>query len=214
MFWVPFFFLLCYYALQLHYQYDVGFLCPTNIWHKTECQRFKTNVSTPLRGLEAKHQEFEHVECCRKWTKAKYEEWGKRATSLTTIITFLLGIYVGRIITGWWSRVASIPDIENSLLMLAGLVSSNNPKFQLPADEDQTQSNGETKVKSTQFPIGVLEAKKMIARYGLLSWTLCFSTISPSFKRNFKTLEQLKEKGLLKEREKSEVTVRKYDNIY
>ena len=208
MFWVPFFFLLCYYALQLHYQYDVGFLCPTNIWHKTECQRFDTNVSTPLRGLEAKHQEFEHVECCRKWTKAKYEEWGKRATSLTTIITFLLGIYVGRIITGWWSRVASIPDIENSLLMMAGLVSVDNPKFQLPAVEDQTEKN-----EDSQFPVGVLEAKKMIARYGLLSWTLCFCTISPVFNRSFKTLQELEEKGLLKGREMSELKVKRYDII-
>ena len=204
MFWVPLIFLAAYYFLQCHYQFDWGFLCPEGIWNET-CKTY-TNKSMPLRGFQPKDQ---HTECCRKWTKVKYEEWGKRATSLTSIITFLLGFYVSRIVVTWWSRVASIPDIENSLLMLAGLVSSNNPKFQLPADEDQTQSNGETKVKSTQFPIGVLEAKKMIARYGLLSWTLCFSTISPSFKRNFKTLEQLKDKGLLKEREKCEVMVRK-----
>ena len=61
--------------------------------------------------------------------------------------------------------MASIPDIENSLLMMAGLVSVDNPKFQLPAVEDQTEKN-----EDSQFPVGVLEAKKMIARYGLLSW--------------------------------------------
>ena len=50
----------------------------------------------------------------------------------------------------------------------------------------------------------------MVARFGLLAWTLCFNTISPVFRKEFNTFEKLKKKGLLKDRELVELKVNKY----
>ena len=73
MFWVPLIFLAAYYFLQCHYQFDWGLLCPEGIWNET-CKTY-TNKSLPLRGFQPKDQ---HTECCRKWTKVKYEEMLER----------------------------------------------------------------------------------------------------------------------------------------
>ena len=105
MFWVPVFFLIFYYLLQLHYQWDLGFLCPHNIWNDSECKRtispntttnptnLNSTIATPLLVFYDK----DHDECCRKWTKKRYGEWGARATKLSSLLSFLLGFYVARI---------------------------------------------------------------------------------------------------------------------
>lgn len=90
--------------------------------------------------------------------------------------------------------------MEPSLLIFAGLVSHDNSKFSLPVSKEGKKS-------CTDFSGATLEAKKTIARYGILAWVLCFNTISLSFNRKFKTVEQLKKKGLLKEREESGLKV-------
>ena len=82
--------------------------------------------------------------------------------------------------------------------MFAGLTSSQNPKFRLPVRTDDANQTPETSHESsTDFLRAVLEAEKMIARFGLLSWTLCFNTMSPIFRQEFGTFAKLKEKGLL-----------------
>ena len=63
------------------------------------------------------------------------------------------------------SQVQGIPDPKGPLLMLGGLVKNPDPKHPT------------TDVTSTT---GVLEAKKMIARYCLLSWTMCYNTFNNS----------------------------------
>merc|ERR1711971_46046 len=206
MFWFPFCFLIAYYAMQMHYQKDMGFLCLRNIMHKTECEKSPntTTTTTSMPDTEFHLDEKEYVECCRKWTKQKYKDWGARAEKLSSLLTFLLGIYVGRIVVSWWSQVCGNPDIDNSVLMFAGLASIKNPKFRLPIRKEDT--NGKTSyVSSRDFPRAVLEAEKMIARYGLLSWTLCFNTMSPIFRKGFNTFEKLRKKGLLNDREETEL---------
>jgi len=209
MVWFPAIFLLLYYIVQWQYQADKGLLCPRNIWSDTECAKSPNpNTSLPLLGRNGMFQlaEKEHTKCCRKWTKKKYEEWGERATKLSSLLTFLLGFYVARIVSSWWSQVCGIPDIDNLVLMFAGLASSENHKFTLPLRRKDANQNTETSYdSSTDFPRAVLEAEKMIARYGLLSWTLCFNTMSPIFRKEFGTFEKLKEKGLLHPREQEEL---------
>ena len=211
MVWFPFFFLIFYYLMQLHYQWDLGYLCPRDIWNETECKKSPNpNTSLPILGPDGKFQlaEREHLECCRKWTKTRYGEWGGRAEKLSSLLTFLLGFYVARIVASWWSQVCGNPNIDNSVLMFAGLTSSKNPKFRLPLRRNDTTQNTETSYdSSTAFPRAVLEAEKMIARYGLLSWTLCFNTMSPIFRKKFGTFEDLRRKGLLLKREETELKV-------
>ena len=108
---------------------------------------------------------------------------------------------MSRTVASWSSTTRSIPTMEPSLLIFAGLVSDANSKFNLPVSK-------EGKKGCTDFSAAVLEAKKTIARYGILSWVLCFNTISLSFCRQFKTVEQLKKKGLLKDREEYGLKVR------
>ena len=123
-------------------------------------------------------------------------------------LTFLLGFYVSRIVACWWNQVCGIPDIDNTVLMFAGLASTENHKFSLPLQNVDTNQNTETSEDSTNdFPRAVLEAEKMIARYGLLSWTLCYNSISPIFRKEFGTFDALKKKKLLHAREETELRV-------
>ena len=134
--------------------------------------------------------------------KVKYGEWEKRMAALTSLLTFLLGFYMSQIMSTWWSTVSTIPDPESSLLTFAWLVSDKNPNFSLPLPK------GETRISSDKrYPRAVLEAQKMIGRYSLLAWTLCFNNISHIFHEKFKTFEQLNRKGLIKDREISELKV-------
>ena len=102
------------------------------------------------------------------------------------------------------------------------LDSSQNPKFRLPVRTDDANQNPETSHEnpetshenpetshesSTDFLRAVLEAEKMIARFGLLSWTLCFNTMSPIFRQEFGTFAKLKDKGLLQAWEEKELKV-------
>ena len=217
MFWFPFIFLVLYYVLQWNYQNDKGFLCPNGIWNKDQCKRPNTtssenNTSSPnsksLLGFLPRGHTNDHTKCCREWTKQKYSEWGDRAVTLSSLLTFLLGFYVSRIVACWWNQVCGIPDIDNTVLMLAGLVSSENQKFRLPLRKSDTNQNRKTDSNSSSdFPGTVLEAEKMVARFGLLAWTLCFNTISPVFRKEFNTFEKLKKKGLLNDRELVELKV-------
>ena len=48
---------------------------------------------------------------------------------------------------------------------------------------------------------GELEARKMVARYCLLAWTMCYNTFKGPLALEFGTAGQLLEKGLLQDRE-------------
>ena len=50
-------------------------------------------------------------------------------------------------------------------------------------------------------PRAVTAAKKMISRYCLLAWTMCFSTLSRPLRDQYGSVGQLLEKRLLTERE-------------
>ena len=56
-------------------------------------------------------------------------------------------------------------------------------------------------------PLAVLQAKKMVARYCLLAWTMCFTTFSRPLATNLGTTGGLLEKKLLREEELASLQV-------
>merc|ERR1712130_1034726 len=185
--------LIALFLWQINFQLDLGWFCTHELLTQGAdvCPPpASTNSSIGLLTPE------EGIKCCRTLTTQMYLEWGQRLQSLTRLLTFLLGFYMSRTVASWSDTVRKIPTMEHSLLIFAGLVSDENSKFTLPVSKEGKKS-------CTDFSAAVLEAKKTIARYGILSWVLCFNTISLNFNRKFKTVEQLKKKGLLKEREES-----------
>ena len=98
----------------------------------------------------------------------------------------------------------SIPDAEGPQVMLGGLIKP---------DPDQPQD-------SLTSPGAVLEAQKMVARYCLLAWTMCFSTFSQPLERSFSSepegkfsARELIKKGLLREEELRVLQVTRDPNI-
>lgn len=67
-------------------------------------------------------------------------------------------------------------------------------------EETHKDNNDKTKVCLTSH-LAAVEAKKLISRYCLLSWTLCCTTFSLPLQHQFGSPEQLVEKGLLRQRE-------------
>merc|ERR1719341_125276 len=188
-----FLFFLSYFLWQINFQLDLGWFCTHELLTQGADVCSTGASSNSSAGLLTPE---EGTQCCRILTEQMYVEWGQRLQSLTRLLTFLLGFYMSRTVASWSDTVRKIPTMEPSLLIFAGLVSHDNSKFSLPVSKEGKKS-------CTDFSGATLEAKKTIARYGILAWVLCFNTISLSFNRKFKTVEQLKKKGLLKEREES-----------
>ena len=138
----------------------------------------------PGHGHDQDHAESaeEAAQCNRIW-----HDWvitmQSNETTATRYLTFILGFYVGQMIKRWWDQVKSIPDIDSITNCMAGFV-------QLEFKDE------ETKAKTA-----ALELKKKIVRYCLLSWTMCFASISPPLKDKFKMGEHYIEKGLITEKE-------------
>ena len=84
------------------------------------------------------------------------------------------------------SQVQGIPDPKGAQMLLGGLVRDN------PAQEDPT---------AVTSPTGVVEAQKMISRYCLLSWTMCYNTFRGPLAKKKGTSKQLLDMGLLHDRE-------------
>jgi len=103
-------------------------------------------------------------------------------STATRYLTFILGFYVGQTIKRWWDQIRSLPYIEPITNCMAGFV-------QLEFQED---------IKGKE---AALELRKKIARYCLLSWTMCMATISPPLREKFKTGENFIEKGLMTDKE-------------
>ena len=121
------------------------------------------------------------AESCRSWTKKVLTDNASHYPVITKLITFLLGFYVSNIINRWWNKIRSIPKAENPSLVLAALT------WELP----------NAKTEELTSPTAVAEAKKMFARYCLLSWAMCFSTFSKSLASTCGTARQMEERGLI-----------------
>ena len=93
----PVLFLIGYYTIQICYQLDI--LC-----------------STP---------ELKNVEACRKRCSAYFKQWNENSSLFLKLFTFLIGFYVSNIVSRWWVKFRLIPEAENPLLVLSGLVVPN-----------------------------------------------------------------------------------------
>ena len=107
---------------------------------------------------------FMKKEVLTDWVK-KMQSHDKTATKY---LTFILGFYVSQMITRWWDQVKSLPFIEPITNCLSGFV-------QMTFKDD---------LKSKE---SALELNKKIARYCLLSWTMCLVSITT---HTFKALPQ------------------------
>ena len=97
--------------------------------------------------------------------------------SITKLLTFFLGFYVSQVMGRWWKQVSANPSIDTIALALNGIVySTTESKDRIPEDE--------------------LKFKQKIARYCLLSWTMCFSNFSQVLKNKFSD-ETVRTKALL-----------------
>ena len=88
--------------------------------------------------------------------------------SITKLLTFFLGFYVSQIMGRWWKQITANPSMEGVCLTLNGIVFST------------TENAGERIIENE------IKFKQKIARYCLLSWTMCFSNFSQNLKERFK----------------------------
>ena len=174
----PIFFLIGYYTIQVLYQLDMPQLCP--------------NFAEHMGGVKSTKKTQKIIEACRKQTEASFKQWNENSSLFLKLFTFLIGFYVSNIVSRWWAKVRSIPEVENPLLVLSGLV--------IPSGREDESGPNQNRL-SLKSPCGVTEIKKIIARYCLLSWTMCFNTFSQRLAEKFGKGEQLKEKRLLTQEE-------------
>jgi len=113
-----------------------------------------------------------------KRTKTYFELWANNESTMTKLITFLLGFYVAMIAKRWWDQIGKLPDAVNFCLVLGGLVWSKDKP-------------GPTSAQAS------LQFKKTVIRYLLLSWTMCLSGISTPLKEKFATVDHYIEKKLI-----------------
>jgi len=173
---IPLIFLFFYYLVQINYQFDYHYLmCPAKSVTARVANRQSSGSST------GSGSNMTHTKTCREWAKAVLKDTAANYGTITKLITFLLGFYVSNIINRWWNKVRSVPKVENPSMVLSAL----------------TWENSNAKVEELTSPAAVAEAKKMVARYCLLSWTMCFNTFSKPLAEKCGTAKDLEQRGLI-----------------
>eukprot|EP00092_Neocalanus_flemingeri_P011927 GFUD01012859.1.p1 GENE.GFUD01012859.1~~GFUD01012859.1.p1 ORF type:complete len:435 (-),score=93.53 GFUD01012859.1:908-2068(-) len=168
-------FCFLYYIVQIGYQLDL--LCTTLEKNQTTSSKPPTTTTATL--------EHEH-DVCVKRTKDYFKNWAAHFSTMTRLLTFLLGFYVSTICKRWWDQVSKLPDADNLGLVLGGLVWA-----QSEAEADAAR-----------------DFKKTILRYTHLSWTMCLARISTPLSNKFSSAQEYIDKKLLT---KSEAEALKID---
>ena len=174
----PIIFLIGYYIIQIFYQLDLPLLCPSDI----------TDMAKPTRlvPLNPKN-DSEKIKTCRSRIEASFNQWNEHSSLFLKLFTFLIGFYVSNIVSRWWCKVRSVPEVENPLLVLSGLaVASREPNL------DRLSLTSRS---------AITEVKKIVARYCLLSWTMCFNTFSQPLAEKFGMGQKLMDRELLTQAE-------------
>jgi len=183
-------FLLAYYLVQLAYQFDVPLFCATSL-RPDHVQRIYTKLVHQVHFAESTGNSTDTVaekedEVCRHSTKKLFQHIHRELKPLLPLITFLISFYISNIVRRWWGKVRTVPEVENPLLILAGLLT-----------RDQKAAPNSLKSAET-----VTEVKKMVCRYCLLAWTMCFNSISQPLRKEYGSGRKLIEKKMLRESEK------------
>ena len=100
--------------------------------------------------------------------------------NLLKLMMFLLGFYVKRMMARWWDQVSKIPTMEPICLAMNGTGTAIEEKG---GDE------------------GLNNFKIKIARYVLLSWTMCLCGISRPLNSKYKEKDAWIDKGLITRKE-------------
>ena len=129
--------------------------------------------------------------------------WREKEHSMTRILTLLVGFYVGFIMRTWWSTLRYLPTIDALCMAMGSFVVVDSE-----VDEDHVG------VKLDGRKISIRQFKKDIARYFLLSWTMCMSRISKPLKYIFSTPESFNEKRLLTWNEYKQLTTDTDDDCW
>ena len=172
--WKPVvFFLVVYWTFQILYQ------CNVFRSKSPECEKGDLTQIEP---------EEEAAKCNRAW-----HDWVAdmkvHENVATRYLTFILGFYVGQMIKRWWDQVKSLPNIDNITNCMAGFI-------QLEFHDKEVDEEGNEKVREA-----ALDLRKKIARYCLLSWTLCLSSLSRPLGSKFNDEEPYLQKGLITDSE-------------
>ena len=179
--WKPvLFFLFVYWLFQILYQ------CNVFRSKSVECDNKDQNHIEP---------EEEAAKCNRVW-----HDWvadmKENENVATRYLTFILGFYVGQMIKRWWDQVKSLPDIDTITNCMAGFI-------QLEFEDKEKDKEKNAKAKQA-----AMDLRKKIARYCLLSWTMCLASISPPLGAKFKDGDQYLHKELITESELKAIKVK------
>jgi hypothetical protein len=102
---------------------------------------------------------------------------------------FLLGFYVSFLMARWWQQVSGIPKLNSVCIQLHA----------------HTMFNVSDRKNATNLGIEH-EFKNKVARYCLLSWTMCLSDLSLKLRSKFKSKMEYINKGLITLKEYNQIT--------
>jgi len=126
----------------------------------------------------------ESGECIERFPNLVKELKGFERT-MVKLLVFILGFYVSQMIKRYWDQVKLLPEIEPVSNALAAFIQRD---FKC----DGSEAEGEA---------AALELRKKIARYCLLSWTMCLSSICRPLNDKFNTTQQFIDKKLITQSE-------------
>ena len=123
------------------------------------------------------------------------DHWRVKEHSMTRILTLLVGFYVAFIVRTWWEQIRILPTIDSLCIAMGAFISVDSC-----VKEDEVVIDVDDKV------ISLKQFKKDIARYFLLSWTMCMCRISKPLKAAFPGPESYGKKQLLTKKEFDQLT--------
>jgi hypothetical protein len=116
--------------------------------------------------------------------------WSVKEHRLTRVLTFLIGFYVSFVVRNWWRQVENFPTLDKALLGMGCFIWVDSDI----KEDEITVTVGKKTITLMQF-------KKDIIRYFLLSWAMCFCRISRRLKHNLPDSKAFLKKDLLKKAE-------------
>jgi len=119
-------------------------------------------------------------ECKERFPNLVKEFKGFEKT-MVKLLVFILGFYVSQMIKRYWDQVKLLPAIEPVCNALAAFI-------QRDFKSDGSEAEGEA---------AALDLRKKIARYCLLSWTMCLSHICKPLHDQFNTAQKFIDKKLI-----------------
>ena len=110
--------------------------------------------------------------------------WDVHEKEMLKILAFILAFYVKLVVGRYMEQVSKVPSLEGVCQVMNGMARHT--------DDEKLR-----------------EYKQTIARYCLLSWTMCLTSVSSTFKKEFDTEKEYIKKGLMTQKELDMLTMGK-----